>query len=263
MIVRKLATSLRRQDWFTLAVELLVVIVGLFLAFQVDRWWEERDDRELEANYLDRLATEVNRDIEDLEYAIALARTRQGFVDFLIEAAENPAIAEQEPARFMAAVIQCAYTFTPSLTSHTFDDLRSTGNIGLIREAPVRAALYDYYDFDRSQRQFMSLNFMIEFRQFTLAAGVLTYAQTKRMGEDYFVVRPDQEEELRDLEVDEEAVSQAFQRFLDAPELIAWLPKVWGVQQELIWVHGRRLERARQLLQVIGSYQHSGRPVQT
>lgn len=71
---------------------------------------------------------------------------------------------------FLAAVAQAAFTYTPSLTSHTFEDLRSTGGMGLIRSAEIKSALYDYYDFHDTQRQYMQLTMMIEFRYFELIA---------------------------------------------------------------------------------------------
>ena len=45
MPLQNLATNLRQQNWSTLFLELLVVIIGLVLAFQIDCWWEERGDR--------------------------------------------------------------------------------------------------------------------------------------------------------------------------------------------------------------------------
>jgi len=36
MILRRLAGHLRHDNWFTVILELVVVVVGLFLAFQLD-----------------------------------------------------------------------------------------------------------------------------------------------------------------------------------------------------------------------------------
>ena len=43
MFLKRLADHIRRQDWFIVIIELLVVSVGLMMAFQVDRWWEAID----------------------------------------------------------------------------------------------------------------------------------------------------------------------------------------------------------------------------
>lgn len=42
MILRRLTDALRNQDWFTVAVELLIVVLGVFLGLQVNNWNEAR-----------------------------------------------------------------------------------------------------------------------------------------------------------------------------------------------------------------------------
>lgn len=81
MILRSLARSVRKQDWSIVFIELLVVVIGLLLAFQVDRWWEDRKDRGRERDYISRLIAEVGDDIAQIEHAISLAEVRQGFAN--------------------------------------------------------------------------------------------------------------------------------------------------------------------------------------
>lgn len=45
MILRRLAESLRNQNWMTFLVELVLVVVGIFIALQVDDWNQARKDR--------------------------------------------------------------------------------------------------------------------------------------------------------------------------------------------------------------------------
>jgi len=51
MIFRRLAGYVRHDNWFTIILELVVVVVGLFLAFQLDRWYEsQRSKSDLRAH---------------------------------------------------------------------------------------------------------------------------------------------------------------------------------------------------------------------
>jgi len=59
MILRRLATALRRQDWFTVVVEFVIVVAGIFVGLQVTEWNEQRQLREREINYLIRLAEDA------------------------------------------------------------------------------------------------------------------------------------------------------------------------------------------------------------
>ena len=67
MILRRLADGIRNQDWFTVLVEVLIVVVGIFLGLQVDDWNEARKDRAEESTYLARL-------VDDLDASILLTQ---------------------------------------------------------------------------------------------------------------------------------------------------------------------------------------------
>ena len=248
MLVRSFGRHVREHDWFAVIVEVIVVAVGLLMAFQVDRWWEERGEREQEAAYVQRLIDDLEEDIAGIEQGIALAEVRREFTELLMDVSADPALAERQPTRFLAAVMQAPYTFTPSLNSHTFDDLRSTGNLGLIHSIDVKDALYEYYSFDEGQRQFMQLTFMIEFRHFSLAAAVLSREQYKFIENEWLVVTRD---DLDDMDL----IDPHDRRHLANDELQAWLTKVWGMQVELQRVHERRRGLAEDALEALRAYQ--------
>ena len=55
MIIRKFADAIRQQNWFTVILEILIVVIGLFIGLQVDDWNQRRIDRATEAVYLQEL----------------------------------------------------------------------------------------------------------------------------------------------------------------------------------------------------------------
>lgn len=85
MILRRLATSLRRQDWFTVAVELLILIVGIFLGLRVDEWNSARKDRADEQQFIERLHEDIL--LAD-ELSSRVRERRLGFLDSLKAAAD-------------------------------------------------------------------------------------------------------------------------------------------------------------------------------
>ena len=141
MIIKRMAQAIRRQDWFTVFVEILVVIVGLMLAFQLDRWWEQRGDRAQEAQYVARLIVDVQADIESLEYALELQSLRLDLATLLMDVVADPELAMRRPVEFLGAIVQSSYLYTPVLTAHTFEDLRSTGNMRLLRDPDIKNLL--------------------------------------------------------------------------------------------------------------------------
>lgn len=254
MIIKRLAGNIRQQDWFAVTVEILVVIVGLMLAFQVDRWWEKRGERVQEAEYVARLIADVKSDVPVIEYAIELAGLRKEMADLLMEVAENPAAATRDPIRFVAAVHQAAFTYSPSLAAYTFEDMRSTGNLRLIRNPTIKDALYGYYNFDSSEKQFRQLQFMSESRHFELAAGVLSYQQARLIQDTWYVVAPGDLKQFDSSQLNISEVQASAERFRSRVELLAWLPELRHLQIEQIVVNEIRLEKAKDVLNILREY---------
>lgn len=254
MLFRRLGSHLKAHDWFAVSVDLAVLIIGLALAFQVDRWWEQRADRAKELAYVERLIVDVETDLPNIELAIGLQSLRRDFADLLMDTVVDPAAARAEPAVFLMAVDQAAFTFSPSLTRHTFEDLRSTGNMDLVRDIEVKRLLYDYHDYDQTQWQYRPLQFDTEFRHFTLAAGVVSDAQSRALQDAFLFAHPGNIEEVRAASIGAAGLEEAIERFRARPDLHAWLHQVREMQKEAILVHGRRLERAQALLAALTAY---------
>ncbi len=70
MILRRLATALREQNWFTVALEILIVVVGIFVGLQADQWNQSRKDRLVEQQYITSLKADFQADIRELDEAI-------------------------------------------------------------------------------------------------------------------------------------------------------------------------------------------------
>lgn len=66
MILRTLADALREQNWFTVALEVLIVVVGIFIGLQVDDWNSARIDRQRAQAYAARITSDMSDDIREL-----------------------------------------------------------------------------------------------------------------------------------------------------------------------------------------------------
>jgi hypothetical protein len=247
----RIITNLRNLRWDNAVLELIVVAVGLLMAFQVDRWWEARHDRETEQQYIDRLIDDLESDVENLAGAVGRAEFRLSLARLLMDVAESPELATQSPVDFIIAVQQAAFTYTPALTSNTFDELRSTGNLGLLRDTELKNSLFDYYRFDASQRQFQSLQLMQEIRHFEFGAGILTNKQRRQAHDDWGVVSAEEILEFRNDTPDLVAVQAAAERLQANDKFVAWLPIAHQMQLELARINSERQQRANVLLDIL------------
>ncbi len=251
MMLQRMARLARSPAWGHALLELVVVALGIFMAVQVDRWREGRDEIRQEGEYVARLADDVQQDMGNLKASIALAELRRSFVVLLMDVAEDPSKALEAPVDFILAVFQAGYTNTPDLTSNTFDELRSTGTLGLLRDPDLKKALSDYYGYDASERQYLSLQIAQELRHFELAAGVLTNRQARHAEETLGLAWPGNIAELRQAEVDLAEVRHAAVRLQRNAAFVAWLPLSYETQIELVESHTQRLERAETLLAML------------
>ncbi|MDH3439785.1 MAG: hypothetical protein OEM63_03455, partial [Gammaproteobacteria bacterium] len=64
MFLRRIAKAVAEQDWFVVLIELVVVIVGIFVALQVAQWDDARQERIGERHYLTRLQSDVQSMID-------------------------------------------------------------------------------------------------------------------------------------------------------------------------------------------------------
>jgi hypothetical protein len=254
MILRKIAQAIRSHDWFVVVVELLVVVIGLMMAFQVDRWRDAREESRQEQSYIEHLRADIEADIPAIQFAIDLQSIRLDFVELLMGVLDHPESALDRPVEFLAAVDQAAFTYTPTLASHTFEDLRSTGNMKLIGSRELKDSLYDYYGYDQSQWQYRPLQFTTEFKHFELVAGVLNYEQVRLVQDEVLFVSPRNHEKVRGMSVDRVEVLLAAKRLDDRPGVREWLPQIRSMQKEQIDVHQKRLERAEGVLEILKRY---------
>ena len=251
MLINRMISRFRAQDWVALCSELIIVVVGIFIAIQVDSWWKHRDELRQEQLYVARLLEDIERDESAINHAISLAAHRLSLSDLLIAAAVDPKIVLRRPAEFMIAVHQSAFTHTPSLNSDTFEELRVTGGLSLLRNEELKSALFEYYRYDESQRQYLSLQLMTEFRHFELAAGILSNEQYVWMQDEIGYVSPGVPADVDFTAALLGALVAAAERLKSSPELIAWLPEGRSMQIELADTHERRLQRAQALLTIL------------
>jgi len=150
MILRRLADALRRQDWSSVILEVLVVVLGVFIGIQVANWNDARQQDALGEIYLVRLGEDLSAMDAYLVGMIAETEKRSALTLRLLSAAASYSDADSAAAE--DALIEATQTFftegwrTPRLTviRAVFDDLQSTGNLSLINRE-LRKRITSYY----------------------------------------------------------------------------------------------------------------------
>ena len=144
MILRRIASSLKRLDLVSFLIELLLVIAGVLAALQVNNWNEERKDQDGLALSLTRLEAEAKFNIDITQQQIDLINDRRGIwrsagelLDSCNSTAEGAAVISQ-------AVFELTADFVPSFQLASLDELSRQDRYLNQLSANFRTSLNEY-----------------------------------------------------------------------------------------------------------------------
>ena len=144
-MIRRFTDAFRRQDWFTVTIETLMVVLGVFLGLQVNNWNEARVEGLRSREYLSRIRAELVADITELERHRGLWQVgaNEGYV--AIRYAETGARGGATDWEILRAFLHASQSHQLSFADTTYSELRSAGELRLIADADLRSGLADYY----------------------------------------------------------------------------------------------------------------------
>jgi hypothetical protein len=145
MILNRISNAIRKQDWFTVILEFVIVVVGIFVGLQANEWALERQDRKQELAALERLFLEAKNAHEllneNLQHTLRMNQMRRNAVQF---ADSNLPVPENElPLKI--GINTLPYFPAVILVSVAYDELKSSGQMQLIRSALLRDQIAGFY----------------------------------------------------------------------------------------------------------------------
>lgn len=141
MLPRRLSLAVREQNWFTVVVELLVVVIGVVLALQLGQWKQEHELRQREQVVLARIGEELDAMIAHTEAVVAVAEHRVELATFVLNALRERQLHERDRAVFEEGLGVLDVVLSLGWTMATVDELVSSGELGLVRDPELRAGL--------------------------------------------------------------------------------------------------------------------------
>jgi hypothetical protein len=140
--LHRLVTSFRRQRWAGVFIELVIVVLGVFIALQVSNWNEARRDRALERQYLERLREDFELTVSGAETNVENMERQARGASLMLRHLRSCRLEDgDQRAEFAAALHVLGRLEPPMLTRGTIEELRSTGRIGIIRNVSLRQAM--------------------------------------------------------------------------------------------------------------------------
>ena len=142
-MIRRIFQNVRKQDWTAVVIELVVVILGVFIGVQVSNWNADLETDRKSALFTSRLKADLREEAWGYELQV-------GYYEQVLRnaiATEDALVGRTQPPD--EALLVAAYRATQYNAyirrRATYDELTSTGEIGLIRDTALRELAMHIY----------------------------------------------------------------------------------------------------------------------
>jgi len=143
--LQRIANAFRQRHWGLLAVELLVVVTGIFIGLQVDDWNLERKQRIQDANYLTLIVNDIQIMESQLNERIGQSEERTNRMFAALRAVETCDVSDDAITAISEALTM--YQVTPPMNkiSATFDEMVSSGALARLRDPEIKRAIVNVF----------------------------------------------------------------------------------------------------------------------
>ena len=134
MILRRIASAFKQQDWATVTIEFVLVVTGVLVALQIDTWNEQRKNQALERTYLKRLQGDLDRSKAGIQERLEDMNKSREEAMFVIEALEACSLYPEMEDRFATALFRLGKLSPPTMIDTTLTEMQSTGTLDVLSE---------------------------------------------------------------------------------------------------------------------------------
>jgi len=124
--------------------EIVLVVIGILIALQINNWNEERKDRRLEKEYIARLKGEMLKNLESSTDQILYSSFQIGNVDKLLRALSGDTV-YSNPEPLAVAIEHVGWLNSVPYVNDVWNELINNGNIRLLKNDSLRDNLTTFH----------------------------------------------------------------------------------------------------------------------
>jgi hypothetical protein len=138
VIFHRFSQAIKRQNWFTVILEILIVVVGIFLGLQVDDWNETRKYRQQESVYLAKISDDLTSMRTDLIGKVEAYKGKIQTMTAALHALETCDASEQAIADVKFTMER--YQSTPPIDylDATYNEMVASGALARIKDQELK-----------------------------------------------------------------------------------------------------------------------------
>lgn len=123
--------------------EILLVVIGILIALQVNNWNEARKDTRTKDILLQNLLVDIEADLVSMEILHEQLSDRIAQADYLLSIIENPEL-PVDTLQTAVALSRVGWVLTYTPTFATYNEIMSSGRLSLIESVELKKGLADY-----------------------------------------------------------------------------------------------------------------------
>lgn len=167
-LLTRIARNLRTQNWTAIAIELVVVVFGVFLGFQLTAWSTDLANQKREAGILRDIAADLKADRQQIATSRTVTLRRMSAAHYAILQATGKSVDRLNTQTASTASVNLTGTLAlpelpplddgarrglwgaivtgiyPTFSTTSFDTLVGAGEIGLIRDPTLVRQIQNY-----------------------------------------------------------------------------------------------------------------------
>ena len=143
MVVRSIREHVAAHNWFAVAIDVAIVVLGVFLGNQVSNWNDARVEREQARDYRARLIEEVGFNARQFANQAAYYRQAQDYGRQALAALTGTA--PMSDREFLIAAYQLSQTDTTKAKTYIYDEMTATGLVTRLGGPRLQEMGSDYY----------------------------------------------------------------------------------------------------------------------
>ena len=144
MLLRRITEHVKAQNWTAVALDFVIVVVGVFIGIQVANWNGVQQEIRQEKIIKKRLLADFEVIEQDIAEALSSHQRNRDGLQTVIETLDRGTLNPQDENSFREGLRYSYIHNNPAGRSGTFSELLSSGRVIILRDEELRRALIHY-----------------------------------------------------------------------------------------------------------------------